>query len=39
MDKPEEKARIEIDKALAEAGWDVQNRDEVNLRAAMSAKG
>jgi type I restriction enzyme R subunit len=34
MDKPEEKARREIDKALAEAGWEVQSRDAVNLRAA-----
>jgi type I restriction enzyme, R subunit len=34
MDKPEEKSRIEIDRALADAGWEVQNRDAVNLRAA-----
>ena len=26
--KPEEKARVKIDKWLAEAGWKVINRDE-----------
>lgn len=30
---PEQKARKNIDNALAEAGWVVQNRDEVNLSA------
>ncbi|MGB3552056.1 MAG: type I restriction-modification enzyme R subunit C-terminal domain-containing protein [Candidatus Binatus sp.] len=31
--KPEQKAREEIDRLLAEAGWVVQNRDEINLSA------
>ena len=30
---PEQKARIHIDKALEAAGWEVQNRDEINLYA------
>ena len=33
MDKPEEKARIEIDRALEEAGWKVQSRDQANIHA------
>jgi type I restriction enzyme, R subunit len=33
MDKPEEKARIEIDRALEEAGWKVQSRDQANVHA------
>jgi len=30
---PEQFARQEIDKLLTEAGWIVQNRDEINLGA------
>jgi type I restriction enzyme, R subunit len=30
---PEQKARVKIDAALVEAGWIVQNRDELNLSA------
>ena len=32
---PEEKARIEIDKMLEQAGWIVQDRSELNIRASM----
>ena len=32
--KPEQRAREKIDRLLAEAGWVVQNRDEINLSAA-----
>jgi hypothetical protein len=31
---PEQRARQQIDAALAAAGWAVQNRDEVNLAAS-----
>lgn len=31
--KPEQRAREEIDRLLAEAGWVVQSRDEINLSA------
>lgn len=31
---PEEQARVHIDAALAAAGWDVQDRDMINLAAA-----
>jgi type I restriction enzyme, R subunit len=31
--KPEQRAREEIDRLLAEAGWVVQNRDQINLSA------
>lgn len=34
MERPEEKARTRIDEALRAAGWDVQNRDEANVRVA-----
>lgn len=34
MDKPEEKARIEIDRALEEAGWVVQSRNQANVHAS-----
>jgi type I restriction enzyme R subunit len=34
MDKPEEKARVGIDQALAEAGWRVQSLSEINIHAA-----
>jgi type I restriction enzyme, R subunit len=34
MDKPEEKARVDIDQALAEAGWRVQSLSEINIHAA-----
>jgi len=30
---PEQQARIEIDQRLAEAGWIVQDRDQINLQA------
>ena len=33
MTTPEEKAREKIDWQLNEAGWIVQNRDEINLAA------
>jgi len=33
MTTPEEKARERIDYQLNEAGWIVQNRDEINLAA------
>lgn len=32
---PEEKARIEIDAMLEEAGWVVQDRSELNIRASL----
>lgn len=32
---PEEKARIEIDRQIADCGWLVQNRDEMNISAAL----
>jgi type I restriction enzyme R subunit len=32
---PEEKARREIDRQLGQCGWLVQNRDEMNLSAAL----
>jgi len=32
---PEEKARIEIDKQLEQAGWTIQDRDELNIRASL----
>ena len=32
---PEQTARIEINKALAEAGWIVQNREDTNLVAGQ----
>lgn len=32
---PEEKARIEIDEMLEQAGWVVQDRSELNIRASM----
>ncbi len=35
MDSPEERARINIDRLLAAAGWEVQDRRRVNLGAAM----
>ena len=31
---PEQRARVQIDARLAEAGWVVQSRDEINLAAA-----
>jgi len=34
MDSPEERARINIDRLLAAAGWEVQDRRRVNLGAA-----
>ncbi|MBA3441088.1 MAG: DEAD/DEAH box helicase family protein [Pyrinomonadaceae bacterium] len=34
MERPEEKARVEIDEALTAAGWAVQSLDRVNLHAA-----
>jgi type I restriction enzyme R subunit len=34
MDKPEEKARVEIDQALADAGWQVQSLSDLNIHAA-----
>lgn len=33
MSTPEERAREVIDAKLAESGWIVQNRDEINLAA------
>ena len=33
MTTPEEKARERIDYQLNEAGWIIQNRDEINLAA------
>ena len=33
-DKPEERARAEIDRLLAAAGWSVQSMNEANIRAA-----
>ena len=32
---PEQRARQQIDEALAEAGWIVQGRDEMNLAAGL----
>lgn len=32
---PEAKARVEIDRMLAAAGWVVQSADKVNLRASL----
>lgn len=32
---PEEKARIEIDKLLQSAGWVIQDRSELNIRASL----
>ena len=32
---PEQQAREEIDKVLVEAGWIVQDRDEMNLAAGL----
>ncbi len=32
--KPEDRARVEIDRQLEQAGWTVQNADAVNLHAA-----
>lgn len=32
---PEEKARIEIDKMLEQAGWIVQDRSGLNIRASL----
>jgi type I restriction enzyme R subunit len=34
MERPEESARQEIDKALINAGWQVQRRSEINIHAA-----
>lgn len=36
--KPEQTARDEIDGALAEAGWIVQHREEMNLVAVREFK-
>ena len=33
-DKPEERARTEIDRLLAATGWSVQHESEPNIRAA-----
>ncbi len=33
-EKPEQKARIQIDALLENAGWAVQDRDQINLYAA-----
>ncbi len=33
-EKPEERARAEIDRLLAAAGWSVQSMSEVNIHAA-----
>lgn len=33
-DKPEERARAEIDRLLAAAGWSVQSMSEANIHAA-----
>lgn len=35
MRTPEEQSRLTIDDLLAQAGWDVQNRDEIDLSAAL----
>ena len=35
MTTPEERARETIDQKLAESGWVVQSRDEINLSAAL----
>lgn len=32
---PEQRARVDIDAALVAAGWVIQNRDEMNLSAAL----
>lgn len=32
---PEEKARVEIDKLLQEAGWVVQDREDLNIKASL----
>ena len=34
MERPEESARQEIDKALINAGWQVQRRSQINIHAA-----
>ena len=34
METPEEKARVEIDHALTDAGWRVQSLSEINIHAA-----
>ena len=33
-EKPEERARAEIDRLLAAAGWSVQSMSEANIHAA-----
>ncbi|MBM3120314.1 MAG: hypothetical protein FJ006_12365 [Chloroflexi bacterium] len=33
--KPEERARQEIDRRLEAAGWTVQEREQLNLRASL----
>ena len=35
-DKPEERARAEIGRLLAAAGWSVQSMSEANIHAARS---
>lgn len=35
MTKPEELARVNIDKLLKEAGWSVQEKDKANLGASL----
>lgn len=35
MTAPEERARESIDAKLAESGWVVQSRDEINLSAGQ----
>jgi type I site-specific restriction endonuclease len=38
MEKPEEKARQEIDQALVAAGWKVQSLSELNIHAGRGGK-
>ena len=35
MPPPEEKARLKIDRLLGQAGWLVQDKDQINLGAAL----
>jgi type I restriction enzyme R subunit len=37
-EKPEERARAEIDRLLAAAGWSVQSMSEANIHAARGVQ-
>ena len=37
-DTPEQRARVKIDAALAQSGWLVQNRDDMNVPAGRGVE-